>query len=118
MKYSILVITTTLFMSVSAEAEIPSEIAYLLDYVEHSGCEYERNGNFHSAKDARAHIMKKYKYYQDDIESTEDFIRYAANKSALSGKHYKIHCSGQEAMRSRDWLIIELNRLRREKAAN
>ncbi|KZN65010.1 DUF5329 family protein [Pseudoalteromonas luteoviolacea] len=117
MKYSILAIATSLFMSAAA-AEIPAEIVHLLDYVEHSGCEYERNGSFHSAKDARAHIMKKYKYYQEDIESTEDFIRYAANKSALSGKHYKIHCPGQEAMRSRDWLILELNRLRREKVAN
>ncbi|MBQ4810903.1 hypothetical protein A7985_10665 [Pseudoalteromonas luteoviolacea] len=117
MKANKLAIITTLLISASVAAEIPSEITHLLEYVEQSGCEYERNGRFHSAADARAHIMKKYEYYQDDIDSTEDFIHYAASKSALSGKYYKIHCSGKEAIRSQDWLILELNRLRREQRA-
>ncbi|TQF68159.1 hypothetical protein FLM44_21050 [Pseudoalteromonas luteoviolacea] len=98
----------------STVAQMSSEINHLLDYVEQSGCQYERNGSFHSAIDARAHITKKYKYYQDDIESTEDFIMYAASKSALSGKYYKIHCEGQNVVRSKDWLMIELNRFRQK----
>jgi hypothetical protein len=94
--------------SLHAFASTQDEIDHLLSFVASTDCEYERNGTMHSGTEAVEHINKKYAYYLDDIESTEDFIKYAATKSKMSGKYYKINCSDQSSMRSKDWLLAEL----------
>ena len=88
------------------------EIDHLLAYVSATDCLYERNGKQYSGVKARDHIVKKYEYFSDKIESAEDFIQYSATKSTMSGKHYTIHCEGDEAIRSKDWLLAELKRYR------
>ncbi|MCF2859800.1 DUF5329 domain-containing protein [Pseudoalteromonas sp. SMS1] len=100
----------------SCLANVSSEIDHLLKFVEQSGCQYERNGHLHSAVEARAHITKKYNYYRSDIESAEDFVKYAATKSTLSGKFYKIHCPEEQVALSKDWLLFELGRFRQNKS--
>lgn len=89
-------------------ASSQDEIDHLLSFVASTDCEYERNGTMHNGSEAVEHINKKYAYYLDDIESTEDFIKYAATKSKMSGKYYKINCSDQSAVKSKDWLLAEL----------
>ena len=42
-----------------------AEIQHLLDYLGDSGCQFFRNGAWHPARDARAHIQKKYAYLLD-----------------------------------------------------
>jgi len=84
------------------------EINHLLRFVASTDCKYERNGTMHTGKEAVEHINKKYAYYSDDIESTEDFIEYSATKSKMSGKYYKIHCTNNSSMKSQDWLLAEL----------
>jgi len=69
----------------------------------------------HNGKEALAHINKKYAYYADDIESTEDFIKYSATKSKMSGKYYTIHCSKTAPIRSNAWLLSELAVYRKSK---
>lgn len=108
-----LLLPFVLALSTQVFAVQSDEIKHLLAYVEATDCQYERNGKHHNGSEALAHIRKKYDYYQDDIQSAEDFIKYAATKSNLSGKHYKVHCDNQKAIKSSDWLKAELSAFRK-----
>ena len=88
-----------------------SEIQYLLSYIETSHCTFVRNGSSHDAINARAHIEKKYNYLRSRISSTEEFIRHAATKSSISGKYYKVICSGKDYLVGQ-WLNKELIKYR------
>ena len=110
LKLSTLII---LFYISSAVSSTQDEINHLLQFVSETQCQYERNGTMHNGKEAKDHIQKKYDYYEDDIKTTEDFIRLSATKSYLSGKHYKIHCPDQSAIKSSDWLLNELQAFRK-----
>jgi hypothetical protein len=94
--------------SLNVFASTEDEINHLLSFVASTDCKYERNGTMHNGKEAFEHINKKYAYYSDDIESTEDFIKYSATKSKMSGKYYKIHCNNKSSIKSQDWLLTEL----------
>ena len=98
--------------SLNVLASSQDEINHLLNFVASTDCKYERNGTMHNGKEAVVHINKKYAYYADDIESTEDFIKYSATKSKMSGKYYKIHCSNMTPIKSQDWLLNELTAFR------
>ncbi|WP_016957687.1 DUF5329 family protein [Catenovulum agarivorans] len=98
----------------NAFADMQAEIDHLLNYVANTNCQYERNGTMHKGEEAVAHIKKKYDYFIDDIESTEDFIKYSATKSKMSGKYYLIHCPEQTPIKSKYWLLAELAKYRKE----
>ena len=100
-------------LALNAFATTENEIKHLLKFVENTACKYERNGSMHTGAEAVKHINKKYRYYADDIKSTEDFIKYSATKSKMSGKYYKVHCANQAVLKSRDWLLLELNNYRK-----
>lgn len=102
-------------LSLNSHASTQDEINHLLSFITSTHCLYERNGTMHTGKEAKAHISKKYAYYADDIESAEDFIKYSATKSKLSGKYYKIHCVNEAPLKSKDWLLIELKAYRAKK---
>ncbi len=93
------------------------EIAHLLKFIADSDCRLERNGKYHSASEALSHIKSKYDYFVDEIKTTEDFIRYSATKSLLSGKYYHVQCQGGMPVKTADWLLKELQRYR-EKRSN
>ena len=84
----------------------------MLSYVSTSSCVYERNGDLYAGFEAVKHIKKKYDYYKDNVKTAEDFIKYAATKSTLSGKKYKIHCPELDVQDSSDWLLEELAKYR------
>ena len=88
------------------------EVNHLMQFVENSGCTINRNGKEYSGEKGLSHIKRKYKYYRDDISNTEDFIKYAATKSTMSGEYYTTKCPGQEVVNTNDWLIEELRRYR------
>lgn len=88
------------------------EVQHLLDYLRGSDCVMERNGGQHSSENAYAHVKKKYDYFRDDIKTPEEFIDYAATKSTMSGKYYRVICPGAPPVRTRDWLLDELRRYR------
>ena len=92
-------------------ADMDAEIEHLLAYIDASGCTFVRNGKSHDSHDAGAHIRKKYAYIKKRIKTTEDFIRYAATKSSMSGSPYQVVCNG-EATATADWLSRELVRFR------
>ena len=93
-------------------ADMQQEIDHLLQFVEHTKCHYERNGQLHSGKEAAEHIKNKFHYFQDDIDSAEKFIELSATKSTMSGKYYLVHCPNHPTMRSQEWLLRELNSYR------
>ncbi len=92
------------------------EVQHLIDFLSHSGCRMERNGKPHDAEEAVRHIVRKYNYYRDRIQTTEDFITLAATRSLLSGRSYRVLCNGKESRLMADWLKIELDRYRKNRA--
>lgn len=98
-----------LFAVSGAIAELPpaaqQEIAHLLSRMEHSGCEFNRNGSWYGAADASAHIRKKYQYLvqRDLLSSAEDFIVGAASESSLSKQAYQVRCPGESIVESGAW---------------
>ena len=95
----------------SQKDTLDREITHLLDFINHSECEFVRNGESHTGPKAREHIEKKYNYVKKRVDSTENFIKYAASRSSLSRKPYTIQC-GEEIITSRVWLTEELERYR------
>ncbi|MCW8964127.1 MAG: DUF5329 domain-containing protein [Gammaproteobacteria bacterium] len=91
------------------------EIDHLLGFVEDTRCRYERNGNSYSGVQAAEHIRKKYRYFRDEINSTEKFIDLSATKSTMSGQYYMVYCDDLPAQRSQEWLLEELQKLRGKK---
>ena len=106
-----------LFFVGAANADTQQEINHLLDFVASTTCEYERNGSVYDGARAVKHINRKYEYFKDEINSAEDFIKYSATKSTMSGKHYKIHCSNVPIQNSSDWLLDELKKYRENKTS-
>jgi hypothetical protein len=104
-----LVLTTAI--PAECEESVNQEIAHLLQYIESSACIFIRNGEEHSAAEARGHIQKKYDHFKNRVKTTEDFIKYTAAKSSMSGEPYMVRCSGLE-IRNADWLNAELQKLR------
>ena len=92
-------------------ADVQTEVGHLLQYVEDSRCEFERNGSVYDSAEARSHIEKKYAYISSRVSKTEDFIRYAATGSSMSGKEYHVTCDGKRQTSS-EWLHAELARYR------
>ncbi len=94
---------------------VQQEIGKLLAYLEASGCEFQRNGQWHDARAARAHIESKYQYLlrRDLVQSTEDFIERAATSSSMGGGVYTVRCADGVAQPSGAWLRRELVRFRK-----
>jgi hypothetical protein len=93
-------------------AEVPAgqalEIDHLLSFVQHSPCRINRNGKFYDGNAAVSHIKKKYAYFKDEIQTTEQFIELSATKSTMSGKYYMVQCEGSKQVRTKEWLLNEL----------
>jgi len=105
-------ILTTALLAGSVLADTRAEIDHLLNFVANTSCEYDRNGTVHEGAEARDHINRKYEYYKKKVRTAEDFIKYSATKSMISGRKYKIHCPGSETVNASDWLLEELHHYR------
>jgi len=106
-------VLTMVLLAGSAMADTRQEIDHLLDFVAKMNCQYDRNGTIHSGPEAREHINMKYKHYRKKVKTAEDFIKYSATKSMMSGKRYKIRCPDAEAVNASDWLLEELQHFRK-----
>jgi hypothetical protein len=95
---------------ISCAAGTTEEIESLLLFIEQSECTFVRNSNHYDALKAREHIEKKYEYYKERITTAEDFIRYSATKSSITGEPYRVICHGENIITS-DWLKAELAQL-------
>ena len=92
------------------------EIEHLLSYMEQSGCQFCRNGTWYDdTKKVRSHVELKYNYFmkKGQINSTEDFIKWSASKSEMSGKPYLVKRGNEPPMLLSQWLLEELERYRK-----
>lgn len=90
------------------------EIEGLLARLEASKCEFQRNGTWHSATDASAHLLGKLKYLEERgmVASTEQFIERGATASSMTGKPYRVRCANAEPVPSATWLLSQLQLMR------
>lgn len=91
------------------------EIRHLLSYIEGCGCQFCRNGSWYKdTKVVRKHVELKYGYFmkKGQIRSTEDFIKWSASKSEMSGKPYLVKCGDGSPLFLAQWLSDELERYR------
>lgn len=91
------------------------EIEQLIAALGASGCEFQRNGRWHDAAHAQAHLRKKYAWLRkrDLVDSAEDFIQGAGSKSSVTGRAYLVRCPGRPAVTSGAWLRARLVQIRR-----
>lgn len=96
-----------------------AEIDALLGRLESSGCEFHRNGSWHSAPEAVAHLRRKLAYLEDHglVASVEQFIERAGTSSSLSGEPYLVRCGGAAPVKSSAWLQGQLQAMRAQKPA-
>ncbi len=93
---------------------VRAEIEALLGRLEASDCQFNRNGSWYSAADAKAHLSRKLDYIggRTDISNTERFIELAASRSSMSGEPYLVKCAGAQPLQSATWLLGQLHALR------
>lgn len=97
---------------------VRAEIEALLGRITSSNCRFERNRSWHTAADARDHLLRKLAYIEkrsETITRTEQFIEHAASKSSFTGRSYRVRCGNGEPVESRVWLTRELQSLRSAK---
>ena len=99
------------------QAATAIEIDGLFSALLTSGCEFNRNGNWHSAKQASQHLQGKYDYLLKKklVPNTEAFIERAASQSSVSSKPYLVRCPGQPEVQSKQWFSEQLQQLRTSK---
>lgn len=95
-------------------AAAKAEVTALLGRLQASSCEFNRNGDWHAAAEARAHLERKLAYLEDKnlVKTAEEFIERGASKSSMSGKPYLVRCAGAAPVESKVWLTRELTALR------
>lgn len=100
-------------LSPTARAEIDG----LLSRLESSACEFNRNGTWHSAAEAKTHLLRKLKYLEDRdlVRDTEQFVERAAATSSITGQDYLVRCARGTPVPSRSWLLSQLQLLRAAK---
>ena len=105
----------------AAQANSPTttavEIDGLFSALLQSGCEFNRNGSWHSAKQASQHLQGKYDYLlkKNLVPNTEAFIERAASQSSMSSKPYLVRCPGQPEVNSKQWFTDQLQKIRASK---
>jgi len=103
--------------AVDAAAVAPparAEIDALLHALEKSGCEFNRNGAWHPAADAKRHLARKLEYLEgrNAVQSAEQFIDLAGSTSSTSGQAYLVKCGNAAPVESRKWLASQLSVIR------
>jgi hypothetical protein len=100
----------------SSTPTLKEEIDHLLQFIENSGCTFDRNGSLHASDKAREHIEHKYGFVESKVDSAESFIKYTASSSSISKKPYHVICDGQR-IASKAWLEAELDSYREQEKA-
>lgn len=91
-----------------------SEVDALLSALEKSGCEFNRNGSWHPAAEARKHLERKLDYLdsRNAVRSADQFIELAGSASSVTGQPYLVKCGAAAPVESGKWLATQLNAIR------
>jgi hypothetical protein len=95
-------------------APVRAEINALMGRLESSGCQFFRNGDWHSGAEAKTHLLKKLDSVEGKttVARTEQFIELAATRSSTSGQAYQVKCSQAAPVPSASWLGSQLQIIR------
>lgn len=95
-------------------APVRAEIEAILNRLEASACQFQRNGAWHDGARAKAHLLRKLEYIEErgTVRSAEQFIELAASRSSLSGRSYQVRCGSDAPVESRQWLNGQLTTVR------
>jgi len=112
------VFPVVLALTVPARTATPDEnleeaIDYLVEFVRTSDVVFIRNDKEHNPEEAASHMLKKYKYAKRKVKTPEDFIKYCATKSTMSGKPYRVRLEDGRTITSEEWLLAALEDYRR-----
>lgn len=114
-----LVVIAVFFLSSAVMASpLPAparaEVDALLNKLQSSGCEFQRNGSWYTGNEAHTHLLRKLDYLEgkDLVKTTAQFIEKGASTSSSSGKPYQVRCGATAAMDSDKWLTAELKAMR------
>lgn len=115
---------TLVAASAATAAPLPAparaDVDALLNRLQSSGCEFNRNGTWYAGAEARSHLLKKLDYLEgkDMVATAEQFIERGASSSSMSGKPYLVRCAGKAPVESAAWLKAELQQVRAGRAAS
>ena len=113
MKYLLIAALFVLSAVVAGDTDkTKAEIKFLIDHVKNSSFIFIRNGKEHSAEDAYNHMMKKYKFFKDEIDTADKFIELTLTKSTMTGEHYKIKLPDSKVVLSQDYFLEKLKSFR------
>lgn len=98
----------------NSDRRVSNEIRDMYNFIHCSDVVYIRNGREYSVDAAINHIKRKHKRFHKKIKSTEDWIKYCATKSIMSGRYYMVR-DGNIKMRCCDWLLKNLKKYRIKK---
>ena len=88
------------------------KIQALIATVEKSqGLQFIRNGSVHDPAAAASHLRMKWKNAGKRVHTAEDFIRYCATGSSMSGKPYQIRYPSGRVENAADYFHAQLRRL-------
>ncbi len=78
-----------------------ANIQYLIGSVEAlEGARFIRNGREYDARAAANHLLLKLKTLGDKVRTAEDFIKFCASKSSMTGKPYLIRFADGTTVKS------------------
>ena len=94
-----------------------AEVLKVLNTLETSSCQFNRNGKWYSGADAKKHLLRKLEYVESKhaLKSAEQFIDLAASESSYSGIAYQVKCTGTTSIDSNTWMKRELRQARLNK---
>jgi hypothetical protein len=75
------------------------------------GATFIRNGSAHTAAEAASHLRLKWMNAGRHVRTAEDFIRYCATGSSITGRPYRIRLADGREMESADFFNAELRRI-------
>jgi uncharacterized protein DUF5329 len=109
---SCIVVTAGIAAPLSPAARM--EIDGLMSRLEASGCEFGRNGAWHTGTDAKSHLLRKLAYLEErgSVQSAEQFIALAASSSNTTGQPYLVKCGNGAPVQSGTWLLSQLQAMR------
>lgn len=105
-----LIAITLAFLSMVSHAQDRSavesrKIEYLISSIEMlENAEFIRNGKAHDAKAAADHLRLKLRKAGSRVKTAQDFIRYCATGSSMSGKPYQIRFADGRTMATGEYL--------------
>jgi len=118
MRRLLLVLLPCAFAATVFAAPLPpaarAEIDGLLSRLEASACQFNRNGTWYPAAEARSHLLRKLEYLEDRglVQSAEQFIERAASSSSTTGQPYLVKCGNGSPVQSGTWLLSQLQGMR------